>query len=224
MTRREKEKPKKTPPAARKYVKNVTGLTLNQNTCIEELEENTIVFFIGPPGTGKSYIALSKALEHLERGLIKKIVLTRPAIEAGENLGFLPGTMEEKLGPYLRPMYDIIVTRIGLARMKALLAEEIIEIAPLAFMRGRSLDDCFIILDEAQNCTAGQLKMVLTRLGKNSKMVINGDPEQTDVPNNHGVLRDVANKLDNIPGISTVELYPEDIVRSELISKILEVL
>jgi phosphate starvation-inducible protein PhoH and related proteins len=210
----------KNPPS--RYITKVEYIGETEQQCIMVDAKNQLYLTDNYIVTHNSFLTVSKALEYLDSGKVNKIILTRPAIEAGENLGFLPGDMIEKLGPYLRPIYDIIVSRIGLARMKTLIAEEVIEIAPLAYMRGRSLDGCFIILDEAQNCTYGQLKMILTRIGKNSKLVINGDPEQTDLENNHGVLKDISFKLGGISDISVVELSNEDIVRNELISRILE--
>ena len=140
---------------------------------------------LGPAGTGKTYLAIAKAVEALEAGKVSRIVLSRPAVEAGESLGFLPGDLQEKLAPYLRPLYDALTERLGTKRLKALLAEGTIEIAPVAYMRGRTLNDCFVVIDEAQNCTYGQLKMLLTRLGWRSTMVLTGDPDQTDLLPGH---------------------------------------
>ncbi len=164
-------------PRDRKYVKNIRAMSPLQQMLMDAINERSVVLALGPAGTGKTYIAISKAVEALEQNKVSRIVLSRPAVEAGENLGFLPGALEEKLAPYLRPLYDALNERLGGKRLKALLAENIIEIAPVAYMRGRTLNDCFVVIDEAQNCTYGQLKMLLTRLGWRSTMVLTGDPE-----------------------------------------------
>jgi phosphate starvation-inducible PhoH-like protein len=160
----------------RKYVKNVP-LSARYSRPDRAIEERAVVLALGPAGTGKTYLAIAKAVDALEAGRVNRIVLSRPAVEAGENLGFLPGDIGEKLAPYLRPLYDALTERLGTKRLKALLAEGAIEIAPVAYMRGRTLNDCFIVIDEAQNCTYGQIKMLLTRLGWRSTMVLTGDPD-----------------------------------------------
>src|SRR5215469_14579216 len=154
----------------RKYVKNVRALSKIQQQLLDAIDERSVVLALGPAGTGKTYLAVAKAVDALEGGRVNRIVLSRPAVEAGETLGFLPGDLGEKLAPYLRPLYDALTERLGSKRLKALLADGAIEIAPVAFMRGRTLNDCFVVIDEAQNCTYGQLKMLLTRLGWRSTM------------------------------------------------------
>ena len=176
----------------RKYVKNIRAMSPVQQALLDAIDERSVVLALGPAGTGKTYLAVAKAVEALEAGRAGRIVLSRPAVEAGESLGFLPGDVGEKLAPYLRPLYDALTERLGTKRLKALLAEGVIEIAPVAYMRGRTLNDCFIVIDEAQNCTYGQLKMLLTRLGWRSTMVLTGDPDQTDLLSGMSGLRDIA--------------------------------
>ena len=158
----------------------------------------------GPPGTGKTYLAIAKAVEALEQGRVSRIVLSRPAVEAGESLGFLPGDLQEKLAPYLRPLYDALTERLGTKRLKSLLADNIIEIAPVAYMRGRTLNECFVVIDEAQNCTYTQIKMLLTRLGWRSTMVLTGDPDQTDLLPGMSGLGDMSDRLERVQEISVV--------------------
>ncbi len=179
---------------------------------------------LGPAGTGKTYLAIAKAVEALEAGRVGRVVLSRPAVEAGESLGFLPGDLQDKLAPYLRPLYDALTERLGTKRLKALVAEGVIEIAPVAYMRGRTLNDCFIVIDEAQNCTYGQLKMLLTRLGWRSTMVLTGDPDQTDLLSGLSGLRDVADRLEKVPEIAVIRLGEGDIVRHPLVAGMLTVL
>jgi len=205
----------------RKYVKNVRALSPLQQTLIEAIEERAVVLALGPAGTGKTYLAIAKAVDALEAGRVNRIVLSRPAVEAGENLGFLPGDVGEKLAPYLRPLYDALTERLGTKRLKALLAEGAIEIAPVAYMRGRTLNDCFIVIDEAQNCTYGQIKMLLTRLGWRSTMVLTGDPDQTDLLSGLSGLRDIADRLERVEGVSVVRLTEADIVRHPLVAGML---
>lgn len=173
---------------------------------------------LGPAGSGKTYIAVSKAVEAFDEGKVQRIVLSRPAVEAGESLGFLPGNLDEKLAPYLRPLYDVLLERMGVKRLKALMAEGLIEVAPLAYMRGRTLSEAFVILDEAQNCTYTQLKMFLTRLGWNANMIITGDPRQSDIPGSG--LNTVAQKLQDLEGVAIVDLKDSDIVRHKLVADI----
>jgi len=208
----------------RKYVKNVKALSTQQQVLIDAIAEHSVALALGPAGTGKTYLAIAKAVEALESGRVTRIVLSRPAVEAGETLGFLPGDLNEKLAPYLRPLYDALTERLGTKRLKALLAENIIEVAPVAYMRGRTLNDCFIVIDEAQNCTYGQIKMLLTRLGWRSTMVITGDPDQTDLLDGMSGLRDVAAKLNTVDGIAVVRLGDADIVRHPLVAGMLTVL
>ncbi|MFN4245577.1 MAG: PhoH family protein [Brevinematia bacterium] len=197
--------------------------TKGQVEYMRAIEENDIVFGIGPAGTGKTYLATAMALNYLHRNLVLRIILTRPAVEAGENLGFLPGNLEEKVNPYLRPLYDSLFDMLGPEEYFTLMERNVIEIAPLAFMRGRTINNSFIILDEAQNTTKEQMKMFLTRLGFGSKMVITGDVTQSDLPKNKqsGLLH--AEKLfSNVEGIKIVHLLKEDIVRHDLVKKIIE--
>ena len=179
---------------------------------------------LGPAGTGKTYLAIAKAVEALEAGKVGRIVLSRPAIEAGESLGFLPGALEDKLAPYLRPLYDALSDRLSMKRVKTLLAEGLIEIAPVGYMRGRTLNNAFIVIDEAQNCTYGQLKMLLTRLGWHSTMVVTGDPHQSDLLPEISGLANVADKLETVPNIAVVRLQEQDIVRHPLVADMLGVL
>jgi phosphate starvation-inducible protein PhoH and related proteins len=208
----------------RKYVRNVRAMSPQQQALIDAIDARSVVLALGPAGTGKTYLAIVKAVDALERGKVNRIVLSRPAIEAGENLGFLPGDIGEKLAPYLRPLYDALTERLGTKRLKALLAEGTIEIAPVAFMRGRTLNDSFIVIDEAQNCTYGQIKMLLTRLGWRSTMVLTGDPDQTDLLPGLSGYRDIAERLERVEGIEIVRLSESDIVRHPLVAGMLGVL
>jgi len=182
------------------------------------------VLALGPAGTGKTYLAIAKAVEALEGGKVQRIVLSRPAVEAGESLGFLPGDLNEKLAPYLRPLYDALTERLGTKRLKQMLADGIIEIAPVAYMRGRTLSECFVVIDEAQNCTYTQIKMLLTRLGWRSTMVLTGDPDQTDLLPGISGLADIASRLERVPDVPVVRLAEGDIVRHPLVASMLTVL
>ena len=208
----------------RKYVKNVRALSPLQQRLMDAIDAHSVVAALGPAGTGKTYLAIAKAVEALEQNRAGRIVLTRPAVEAGESLGFLPGDLQDKLAPYLRPLYDALTERLGTKRLKALVAEGVIEIAPVAYMRGRTLNDCFIVIDEAQNCTYGQLKMLLTRLGWRSTMVLTGDPDQTDLLSGLSGLCDIADRLDRVPEVVVVRLGDNDIVRHPLVASMLTVL
>jgi phosphate starvation-inducible protein PhoH and related proteins len=208
----------------RKYVKNVRAMSPAQQRLMNAIDERAVTVTLGPAGTGKTYLAIAKAVEALEAGRVGRVVLSRPAVEAGESLGFLPGDLEHKLAPYLRPLYDALTERLGTKRLKAMVAEGVIEIAPVAYMRGRTLNDCFIVIDEAQNCTYGQLKMLLTRLGWRSTMVLTGDPDQTDLLSGLSGLRDVADRLEKVPEIAVVRLTDADIVRHPLVAGMLTVL
>jgi len=208
----------------RKYVKNVRAMSALQQTLIDAMDDHSVVVALGPAGTGKTYLAIAKAVDALEHGRANRIVLSRPAVEAGENLGFLPGDVGEKLAPYLRPLYDALTERLGTKRLKMLLAEGVIEVAPVAYMRGRTLNDAFIVIDEAQNCTYGQIKMLLTRLGWRSTMVLTGDPDQTDLLPGLTGLKDIADRLERVEGISVVRLTDADIVRHPLVGGMLAVL
>ena len=208
----------------RKYVKNVRAMSPTQQQLLDAMDERAVALALGPAGTGKTYLAIAKAVEALESGRVGRMVLSRPAVEAGESLGFLPGDLQDKLAPYLRPLYDWLTERLGTKRLKALVAEGVIEIAPVAYMRGRTLNDCFIVIDEAQNCTYGQLKMLLTRLGWRSTMVLTGDPDQTDLLSGLSGLGPVADRLEKVPEIAVVRFGESDIVRHPLVAGMLTVL
>ena len=208
----------------RKYVKNVRAMSEAQQQFMDAVDGKSVVLALGPAGTGKTYLAIAKAVESLEAGKVSRIVLSRPAVEAGENLGFLPGDLNEKLAPYLRPLYDALTERLGTKRLKAYIADGIIEIAPVAYMRGRTLSECFVVIDEAQNCTYGQLKMLLTRLGWKSTMVLTGDPDQTDLLPGISGLSDIADRLERVPEIPVIRLGEADIVRHPLVAAMLGVL
>jgi len=196
--------------------------TYNQNEYFKLLNSKNIVFAIGPAGTGKTYIAVAKAVSALQNGKVNKIILSRPAVEAGEKLGFLPGDLKEKVDPFLRPIYDALYSMLPFEQVEKKIANNIIEIAPIAFMRGRTLEDCFIILDEAQNATRTQMKMFLTRLGRNSQMVVVGDITQIDlVSEKESGLKDALKKLIKIEDIGFVQLNEKDVVRHELVKKII---
>ena len=208
----------------RRYIKNVRAMSPTQQLLMNAIDERAVVLALGPAGTGKTYLAIAKAIEALDAGRVARVVLSRPAVEAGESLGFLPGDLQEKLAPYLRPLIDALTERLGTKRLKALMAEGIIEIAPVAYMRGRTLNDCFVVIDEAQNCTYIQLKMLLTRLGWRSTMVLTGDPDQTDLLPGLSGLSDVAERLAKVPEIGVIRLGESDIVRHPLVAGMLTVL
>ena len=197
--------------------------TLGQKEYYYALKNNDVVFGIGPAGTGKTYLAVVFAVDALKNNLVKKIVLTRPAVEAGENLGFLPGDLKEKVDPYLRPLYDALHDMLGVEQTERLIEKGVIEIAPLAYMRGRTLEDAYVILDEAQNTTDNQMKMFLTRLGFNSKMIITGDVTQIDLPRGveSGLVR-AMDILNNVKGISFIHLTAMDVVRHPVVQRIIE--
>lgn len=192
-----------------------------QKEYLDYIRTKTITFGMGPAGTGKTYLAMAMAVDALNRKEVGRILLTRPVVEAGENLGFLPGTLTEKIDPYIRPLYDALFDMMDPVRANKLLAEGVIEIAPLAFMRGRTLNDSFIILDEAQNTTSQQMKMFITRLGMGSKMVITGDMTQTDLPKGISGLQTVRQVLEGIDEIGFIEFQTRDVVRNSLVSKII---
>ncbi|EJS59186.1 PhoH-like protein [Bacillus cereus BAG1X1-3] len=203
--------------------KSIRVKTMGQRRYIHAMKKNDVVFGIGPAGTGKTYLAVVMAVRALKQGYVKKIILTRPAVEAGESLGFLPGDLKEKVDPYLRPLYDALHDILGQEYTQRMMERGVIEIAPLAYMRGRTLDDSFVILDEAQNTTGAQIKMFLTRLGFSSKMVITGDPSQVDLPK--GVksgLSIAANILSGVSGLSFITLEQTDVVRHPLVQRIIE--
>lgn len=204
------------------YGKTIRAKTMGQRIYINAMKRNDLVFGIGPAGTGKTFLAVVYAAKQLRKGSVKRIVLTRPAVEAGESLGFLPGDLKEKVDPYLRPLYDGLNTVLGREQTQRLIERGVIEIAPLAYMRGRTLDDAFVILDEAQNTTHAQMKMFLTRLGFGSKMVVTGDQTQIDLPK--GVksgLKEAVKKLSGVSGISIMKMDQSDVVRHPLVSKII---
>ena len=200
------------------------GRTPRQVEYMKNILEHDITFGIGPAGTGKTYLAVACAVDALERDAVKRIVLVRPAVEAGERLGFLPGDLAEKVNPYLRPLYDALSDRLSMKRVRGLMAEGAIEIAPVGFMRGRTLNNAFVVIDEAQNCTYVQLKMLLTRLGWSSTMVVTGDPQQSDLLPGISGLGDIATKLEAVPDISVVRLKDADIVRHPLVASMLGVI
>jgi len=203
--------------------KTIRPKTLNQKRYVDAIDANTIVFGIGPAGTGKTYLAMAKAVKALQTKEVNRIILTRPAVEAGERLGFLPGTLTEKIDPYLRPLYDALHDMMDPSAIPNLLSSGVIEVAPLAFMRGRSLNDAFIILDEAQNTTPEQMKMFLTRLGFGSKIVVTGDITQVDLPGGtRSGLRAAVDILDDIDDIAVAELTSADVVRHRLVSEIVD--
>jgi phosphate starvation-inducible PhoH-like protein len=203
--------------------KTIRPKTLNQKRYVDAIDNHTIVFGIGPAGTGKTYLAMAKAVNALQTKQVSRIILTRPAVEAGERLGFLPGTLSEKIDPYLRPLYDALHDMMDPELIPKLMSTGVIEVAPLAYMRGRSLNDAFLILDEAQNTTAEQMKMFLTRLGFGSKIVVTGDVTQVDLPGGaRSGLRAAADVLDGIDDIHFAELTSADVVRHRLVSEIVD--
>lgn len=203
--------------------KTIRARTPNQRKLVDYVAKNDVIFAIGPAGTGKTYTAVACAVKALKNKEIKRIILARPAVEAGESLGFLPGDMKEKIDPYLRPLYDALDDMIPTDKLKAMLETRTVEIAPMAFMRGRTLDNCYVILDEAQNATDAQLKMFLTRMGPNAKVIITGDLTQVDLPRNQpsGLIRAVK-ILDKIKGIKIAYLTVSDVVRHKVVKEIVK--
>lgn len=201
----------------------VKALTKNQRRMVDSMNENDMMFATGPAGTGKTYTSVALAVRALKNKEVKRIVLTRPAVEAGESLGFLPGDLKEKLDPYLQPLYDALRDMIHHEKLDNYIERGVIEVAPLAFMRGRTLDHAFVILDEAQNTTHSQMKMFLTRMGKNAKFIITGDPGQVDLPlKQKSGLKEAMHILRNVKDISFIELDGKDVVRHKLVSKIID--
>jgi phosphate starvation-inducible PhoH-like protein len=207
-----------------RYTKNITPRSDGQAKLLDAIDKNNLVCALGPAGTGKTFLAITKAVEALKAGKVGRIVLSRPAVDAGENIGFLPGDMEDKLAPYLRPLYDALSDRLPPKTLKHMMQEGLIEIAPVAFMRGRTLNNAFVVIDEAQNCTYVQLKMLLTRLGWNSTMIVTGDPAQSDLLPELSGLGTVADKLEEVEDVSVVRLAKEDVVRHPLVAKMLTAL
>lgn len=206
------------------YMRKIKPRSEGQRALMEAIKDKNLTLAMGPAGTGKTYLAISAAVEALEAGEIERIILSRPAMEAGESLGYLPGDMHEKMAPYLRPLYDALGDRLGGKRVRQLLEEGTIEIAPVGFMRGRTLNNAFIVIDEAQNCTYAQLKMLLSRLGWHSTMVVTGDPDQSDLLDGMSGLTDISQRLERLPNVSVIRLKSEDIVRHPLVAEMLEVL
>ena len=202
--------------------KSIRPKTVGQKLYVDEIDQNTIVFGVGPAGTGKTYLAMAKAVQALQRKEVSRIILTRPAVEAGERLGFLPGTLNDKIDPYLRPLFDALHEMLDPESVPKLLASGTIEVAPLAYMRGRTLNDSFIILDEAQNTTPEQMKMFLTRLGFNSRMVITGDITQIDLPNGTSGLRTALEILSDVDDMAVSYLTSDDVVRHSLVARIID--
>jgi phosphate starvation-inducible protein PhoH and related proteins len=202
--------------------KSIRAKTQGQQRYLQAIAENTVIFGIGPAGTGKTYLAVAKAVEALYAKQVSRIVLTRPAVEAGERLGFLPGSLSEKIDPYLRPLFDALQEMLGADLTAKMMETNVIEVAPLAYMRGRTLNDAFVILDEAQNTTHEQMKMFLTRLGFSSKMVITGDVTQVDLPGGKSGLNHATDLLGDIEGIHFSRFSSADVVRHELVTKIVE--
>jgi phosphate starvation-inducible PhoH-like protein len=202
--------------------KLIKAQTVNQRKMVEFMEKNDMLFAIGPAGTGKTYTAVALAVKALKEKEVRRIILTRPAVESGENLGFLPGDLKEKLDPYMQPLYDALRDMIPYERLDSYIEKGIIQIAPLAFMRGRTLDNAFVILDEAQNTTHGQMKMFLTRMGENAKFIINGDPGQIDLPRRQvSGLKEAMLTLKEVKGIAFVYLDEKDVVRHRLVKQII---
>jgi phosphate starvation-inducible PhoH-like protein len=204
-----------------KYVKNIKPRSEGQAELMQAIAAYSLTLAIGPAGTGKTYLAIASAVEALEKGTIERIILSRPAMEAGENLGYLPGDMHEKMAPYLRPLYDALGDRLGGKRVRQFIEDGTIEIAPIGFMRGRTLNNAFVVIDEAQNCTYQQLKMILSRLGWHSTMVITGDPDQSDLLEGISGLSEIARRLEAIENIAVCRLSQTDIVRHPLVAEML---
>lgn len=206
------------------YVRKVKPRTDGQRALMEAINSRNLTLALGPAGSGKTYLAIAAAVDALEAGKIERIILSRPAMESGESLGYLPGDMHEKMAPYLRPLYDALGDRLGGKRVKQYLDDGTIEIAPVGFMRGRTLNNAFVVIDEAQNCTYPQLKMLLSRLGWHSTMVVTGDPDQSDLLPGMSGLDEISRKMEAIENIAVVRLKQQDIVRHPLVAEMLEVI
>ena len=202
--------------------KLIKAQTANQRKLVESARKNDMVFAIGPAGTGKTYVGVALAVQALKNKEVKRIILTRPAVEAGENLGFLPGDLKEKLDPYMQPLYDALRDMIPAEKLASYIEKGVIQIAPLAFMRGRTLDNAFVILDEGQNTTHAQMKMFLTRMGKNAKFLLTGDPGQVDLPRRSiSGLKEALLVLKNVEGIGMIYLDDKDVIRHKLVKKVI---
>ena len=208
----------------KKFVKKIKPRSKGQEILMKAIAEHSLTLAIGPAGTGKTYLAITAAVEALEKGEIERIILSRPAMEAGESLGYLPGDMHEKMAPYLRPLYDALGDRMGGKKVRKYIEDGTIEIAPVGFMRGRTLNNAYVVIDEAQNCTYVQLKMLLSRLGWHSTMVVTGDPEQTDLLPELSGLDKIAKRLEPLKNVAVVTLGQKDIVRHPLVAEMLDVL
>lgn len=207
-----------------RYVKNVKPRSVGQKQLLDAIDTYGVTMAVGMAGTGKTYLAIAKAVEYFEAGKVDRIILSRPAIESGESLGFLPGDLAEKMAPFLRPLYDALNERLGAKRVKMMLQSGEVEIAPIAYMRGRTLNNAFVVIDEAQNCTYAQIKMILSRLGWHSKMVVTGDPDQSDLLEGISGLAQVTQRMRALDNIGVVDLGEADIVRHPLVADMLGVL
>lgn len=207
-----------------RYVKNVRPRSENQAALLDAIAEHAVTLALGPAGTGKTYLAISAAVKALEEERIERVVLSRPAMEAGESIGFLPGTLEEKMAPYLRPLFDALGDRVGGRRLKQMMADGTVEIAPVGYMRGRTLNNAYVIIDEAQNLTYPILKMLLTRLGFNAKLIVTGDPDQSDLLPDLSGLAAIADRLSALSNVGVVRLTNDDVVRHPLVAEMLTVL
>lgn len=208
----------------KKYVKNIKPRSDGQAKLMQSIKDHSLTLAIGPAGTGKTYLAIASAVEALEKGEVERIILSRPAMEAGESLGFLPGDLHEKMAPYLRPLYDSLGDRMGGKKVRQMIDDGTIEIAPVGFMRGRTLNNAFVVIDEAQNCTYGQLKMLLSRLGWHSTMVVTGDPDQSDLLEGISGLAQTSKRLEAVRNVGVIHLDHADIVRHPLVAQMLDVL
>ncbi|MAE51616.1 MAG: phosphate starvation-inducible protein PhoH [Micavibrio sp.] len=208
----------------KKFIKTIKPRSKGQEILMKAIQDHSLTLAIGPAGTGKTYLAITAAVEALEKGEVERIILSRPAMEAGESLGYLPGDMHEKMAPYLRPLYDALGDRMGGKKVRQYIEEGVIEIAPVGFMRGRTLNNAYVVIDEAQNCTYVQLKMLLSRLGWHSTMIVTGDPEQTDLLPELSGLDKISKRLDALKNVAVVKLDQKDIVRHPLVAEMLDVL
>lgn len=207
-----------------KYRKNIKPRSEGQAKLIEAIQTHSLTMAIGPAGTGKTYLAIASAVDALEKGEVERIILSRPAMEAGESIGFLPGDLEEKMAPYLRPLFDCLGDRMGGKKVRQMISDGTIEIAPVGFMRGRTLNNSYVVIDEAQNCTYAQLKMLLSRLGWHSTMVVTGDPNQSDLLEGLSGFDDIARRMEALKNVAVIRLGNGDIVRHPLVAEMLEVL